>query len=140
MIKYLYFIVALVFSSSVLAEIVVPTRTIRADAIIRENDVALHRGQKADVFDRLSHVIGQEARVALYAGRPIRFDEIGPPAIINRNQIVGAFFRGKGLRIATEVRALERGGVGDYIRVMNLASRATIFGQVLPDGSIQIRN
>lgn len=66
--------------------------------------------------------------------------KLAPPAIINRNQIVGAFFKGKGLRIATEVRALERGGVGDYIRVMNLASRATIFGQVLPDGSIQIAN
>ncbi|SFS87493.1 flagella basal body P-ring formation protein FlgA [Sulfitobacter marinus] len=140
MIKYLYFISPFVIASSCLADMVVPTRTIRADAIIRENDVALHRGQNADVFDRLSYVIGKEARVALYAGRPIRFDEIGPPAIINRNQIVGAFFTGNGLRIATEVRALERGGVGDYIRVMNLASRATIFGQVLPDGSVQIAN
>jgi flagella basal body P-ring formation protein FlgA len=140
MIKLLYFILPFVLASPCLADIVVPTRTIRADAIIRENDVALHRGQNQDVFDQLNLVIGQEARVALYAGRPIRFDEIGPPAIINRNQIVGAFFKGKGLRIATEVRALERGGVGDYIRVMNLASRATIFGQVLPDGSIQIAN
>ena len=140
MIKLLYFILPFVLASSCWADIVVPTRTIRADAIIRENDVALHRGQNQDVFDQLNLVIGQEARVALYAGRPIRFDEIGPPAIINRNQIVGAFFKGNGLRIATEVRALERGGVGDYIRVMNLASRATIFGQVLPDGSIQIAN
>ncbi len=140
MIKLLYFILPFVLASSCLADIVVPTRTIRADAIIRENDVALHRGQNQNVFDQLNLVIGQEARVALYAGRPIRFDEIGPPSIINRNQIVGAFFEGRGLRIATEVRALERGGVGDYIRVMNLASRATIFGQVLPDGSIQIAN
>lgn len=79
MIKLLYFILPFVLASPCLADIVVPTRTIRADAIIRENDVALHRGQNQDVFDQLNLVIGQEARVALYAGRPIRFDEIGPP-------------------------------------------------------------
>ena len=140
MIKLLHFILPLVLATSGLADIVVPTRTIRADAVILENDVTLSSGQNADVFDQIDLVVGQEARVVLYAGRPIRFDEVGPPAIIKRNQVINAFFVGSGLRIATEVRALERGGVGDFIRVMNLASRSTILGQILTDGTIQIRN
>lgn len=140
MISLARFSLTLIFASPLMADIVVPTRTIRADAVILENDVTLSGGQDADVFDQLNQVIGQEARVVLYAGRPIRFDEIGPPAIVYRNQIVSAYFESAGVRIATEVRALERGGTGDIIRVMNLASRATIFGQIVPDGSIQIKN
>ena len=66
--------------------------------------------------------------------------DIGPPAIITRNQIVGLRYYANGINISTEGRALERGAVGDRIRVMNLGSRATIFGQVLNDGTIQVRN
>lgn len=136
------FFLSLIFLSGTtcLADVVVPTRTIRADAVILEKDVALQGGTATDVFERLADVIGQEARVVLYAGRPIRLDEIGPPAIVMRNQIVAAFFKGNGLRIATDARSLERGGVGDFVRVMNLSSRATLFGQVLHDGTIQIKN
>lgn len=137
--KISWAILAFLVSTPCLAQVVVPTRTVRADAIITEMDVMIGNVSAADGFDRLRDVIGQEARVVLYAGRPIMLDQIGPPAIVDRNQIVSLFFEGRGLRIATEGRALERGGVGDTIRVMNLASRATLFGQVQQDGTIQIR-
>jgi flagella basal body P-ring formation protein FlgA len=140
MIKHLLFALIATMGASAFADVVVPTRTIRADAVILEKDVTLQDGAQADVFARLHDVIGQEARVVLYAGRPIRLDEIGPPAIVSRNQIIGAYFEGSGLRIATEARALERGGVGDFVRVMNLASRATLVGQVQRDGTIRINN
>ena len=130
---------AFVFATPCLAQVVVPTRTVRADAIITEMDVMIGNGSNDDGFDLLRDVIGQEAKVVLYAGRPILVDQIGSPAIVDRNQIVSLLFEGRGLRIATEARALERGGVGDNIRVMNLASRATLFGQVQPDGTIQIK-
>ena len=38
----------------------------------------------------------------------------------------------------TEGRALARAGAGDYVRVMNLASRATVMGRVLQDGQIEV--
>jgi len=121
-----------------LSETVVPTRTIRAAALISENDVTLTGNTSPNGFTRLQDVIGQEARVVLYAGRPIMVDQIGPPAIVDRNQIVGLIFSGRGLQIVTDARALERGGVGDVIRVMNLSSRAVLSGQVQADGSVQI--
>lgn len=126
-------------STPAIADMVIPARTIRANAIITEFDVTLSQGELASGFDRLHDVIGQETRVVLYAGRPIRIDDIGPPAIVTRNQIVSLSFAGRGLRIVTEGRALERGAVGDNVRIMNLSSRATLFGQVMPDGTIQVR-
>lgn len=133
-------ILVLSTSSVALADVVVPTRTIRANAIITEIDVGIKAGELANGFDRVRDVIGQEARTTLYAGRPIRVDEIGPPALVERNQIVSLRFQSTGLVITTEGRSLERGGVGDRVRIMNLASRATLFGQIQPDGSVQVKN
>lgn len=71
-------------------------------------------------------VIGQEARVALFAGRPIRGSDIGQPAVVDRNQVVPLLFESVGLLIRTEGRALDRAGPGDVIRVMNISSRTTV--------------
>lgn len=121
------------------ADTVVPARTIRANAIITETDVTLVTSAKPHGYGRLSDVVGQEARVVLYPGWPILADDIGPPAIITRNQVVRVRFFGSGLSIVTEGRALERGAIGDRIRIMNLSSRATLFGQVQEDGTVQVK-
>lgn len=125
-------------ASSVQADIVTPTRTLRPGTLITAADLVLKSGVQPGMFDRIADVAGQEARVALYAGRPIPFEGIGPPAVINRNQIVALHFNAGGLSIRTEGRALERGGIGDRVRIMNLNSRATLFGFVQADGSIKV--
>ncbi|MCX7565783.1 flagellar basal body P-ring formation chaperone FlgA [Sulfitobacter sp. F26169L] len=131
---------AAVICFPVFADTVVPARTIRPNQIITEMDVTFAAGDLATGFARLADVIGQEARVALYQGRPILQGDIGPPAIVVRNQIVGLRYHANGINISTEGRALARGAIGDRIRVMNLGSRAIIFGQVLGDGTISVRN
>lgn len=122
------------------AEVVVPAKTIRANATITASDVTLKPIQNENAYTLLADVVGQEARTTLYAGRPILFDDIGPPAIVSRNQIVLLSYRSSGLKILTEGRALQRGGVGDRVRIMNLDSRATLFGQVQADGSVRVSN
>lgn len=138
MTRILAFLILALMPISSVADIVVPTRTIRAATIISEIDVTLKPGGTPNAFDRLEDVTGQEARTTLYAGRPIRLDDIGPPALIERNQIVSLRFQSKGLVITTEGRSLQRGGIGDRIRIMNLSSRATLFGQIEPDGSVRV--
>ena len=77
-----------------------------------------------------AQAIGQEARVTLYAGRPIPLSGLAPPALVERNQLVTLIFRRGGLDIRADGRALGRGAAGDEIRIMNLGSRSTIFGTV----------
>ncbi len=129
----------LIFAVPAQAETVTATRTIRANAIITDTDVVLSAVAVPNGYQRLADVVGQEARVVLYPGRPVLLDDIGPPALITRNQIVQVHFRGNGLEIVTEGRALERGAIGDLLRIMNLSSRATLFGQVQKDGTILVR-
>jgi flagella basal body P-ring formation protein FlgA len=126
------------FGQSVLADVVTPVRTIRPGSLIAAADLVIKGGDRPGVFDHILDVVGQEARTALYAGRPIPFDAVGPPALVDRNQIVSLRFEGNGLRISTEGRSLERGGIGDRVRIMNLSSRATLFGYIQEDGTIKV--
>ena len=82
--------------------------------------------------------VGREAKVTLYPGRPIRAEDIGPAALVERNAPVVLVFREGGLTIQTDGRALGRGAAGDPIRVMNLSSRNTVSGTILNDGRVQV--
>ena len=133
-------ILALVFlfvAATASAETVVAVKTIRANTILTAQDVAINRNMSGGIRNP-ADVVGMETRVVLYVGRPIRAEDIGPPALVNRNQIVPLVFRASGLSISTAGRALDRGAVGDMIRVMNMSSRSTLFGTVLPDGSVDV--
>jgi flagella basal body P-ring formation protein FlgA len=137
--KRFLFLVMMLAAPDLSADILVPVRTIRAKEIISAEDlepkVADIEGALSDVRD----IVGMEARVALYPGRPVRHEDVGPPAIIGRNDVVTIVFFQGGLRIETEGRALGRGALGETIRVMNLSSRTTVTGRVSGDGSIEVQ-
>jgi flagella basal body P-ring formation protein FlgA len=121
-----------------LAETILMARTIRAQAVIGPQDITSVAAIVPGTLQAGDPVVGMEARIVLYAGRPIRPGDIGPPAIVERNQVVALVYRQNGLTITAEGRALGRGGVGDRLRVMNLGSRNTVMGEVLGDGSISV--
>ena len=128
----------LILPGAAWADIIIATRTIRAQSLITAQDLAVKHGDIIGVAAFPEELIGQEARVALYAGRPIRLGDVGPPAVIERNQIVPLVFERGGLRIITEGRSLSRAGVGEYVRVMNLNSRTTVSGRAEPDGRVYV--
>ncbi len=125
-------------SLSAHAEAIVTTRVIKAGSVMHLEDLTVVKANIPGALGDPQAVAGQEARQTIYPGRPIRADQIGPPAVIERNQIVGLAFIAGGLAITTEGRALARGGVGDVIRVLNLSSRNTVQGQVMPDGTVRV--
>ena len=117
---------------------IVATHTIRSQAILTAADVSQIDQDIAGTYLSVAEVVGMEARVVLYAGRPIRIDDIGPPALIERNQIITLYYTSGALTIAAEARALARAGIGDRLRVMNLASRSVVSGWVQNDGSVSV--
>jgi len=125
-----------ILSSAALADVLVAARTVRSQAVLTPDDVIVQSGEVPGALENPDSVIGLEARVVLYAGRPIRAADVGPAAVIERNQIVALVYRRGSLVISTEARALGRAGPGENLRVMNLASRTTVNGRVAPDGSV----
>lgn len=120
------------------ADTIVPAHTIRAGSLIRAADLLVRDVEVAGAMSDPSLVVGQEARVSLYAGRPIRAGDIGPPALVERNQLVTLNYKKGSLLIRAEGRALGRAAAGDRIQVMNLASKSTLIAKVLPDGTLQV--
>jgi flagella basal body P-ring formation protein FlgA len=138
--KTFLLILALVVPTEALADTVVAARTLRAGTLLTGEDLALTAEDVPGALASLDDAVGMEARVNLYAGRPIRAGEVGPAAVVERNQIVVLIYDQGGLTIATDGRVLDRGGIGDRIRVMNLQSRSTVTGTVGEDGNVYVTN
>ncbi|GAB4387259.1 flagellar basal body P-ring formation chaperone FlgA [Albidovulum sp.] len=120
------------------AETLVAARTLRAQSLIGPGDVIAVPGEIPGAAATAGEVIGLETRVAIYQGRPLRLADLGPPALVERNQIVTLRYAAGRLEITAEGRALGRAGIGEPVRVMNLVSRVTLTGIVEPDGTIRV--
>ena len=120
------------------AESVVATRTIRAQSVISAEDLAIVDAALSGALGDPALAVGKEARVAIYAGRPVRAQDLGAPALVERNQLVSLIYLSGGLAISTEGRALARAAEGEVIRVMNLGSRTSVSGRIGPDGAIYV--
>lgn len=120
------------------AETLIAARTIRSQSVLTRDDVVVADHNTPGALRDPADAVGLETRVVLYAGRPVRAADIGPVTLIDRNQVIPLIFTTGGLTITTEGRALERGGIGDSLRVMNIASRTTVTGWVAPDGSVRV--
>jgi len=129
----------LMIASPAAADTVLAARTIPAKAIIGPDDIVLHDTSVAGAMSDPEVIIGQEAKVALFAGRPIRRGDIGQPAVVERNQLIRLHYEYGGLIISTEARALGRAGPGDYVRVMNLSSRTTVTAMITADGMAYVQ-
>lgn len=122
------------------AETVVAKRTIRSQAVLAADDIDLRSGVHPGAAARADQVVGLETRVILYAGRPILLSQLAPPALVERNAPVRMIYETAGLRIVTEGRALGRAGLGEMVRVMNLASRSTLTARVTGPGDVVVSN
>ena len=120
------------------AESLVAARTLPARSILAADDVMAVDAAIPGALTSAKAALGLETRVAIYAGRPVRAEDLGPPALVERNGRVTLVFSAGGLVIRAEGRALARGGAGEAIRVMNLASRTTVSGTIAPDGTVLV--
>jgi flagellar basal body P-ring formation protein FlgA len=130
--------VAVLAAGAVFAQSVTPVRTIRSQTVLAPADLVVSEESVPGGVPTIEAAVGLEARVALYAGRPILASQLGTPALVERNQVVRMSYAHGPLRIVTEGRALDRAGSGELVRVMNLTSKQTVTGTVAPDGSIEV--
>ncbi len=131
-------LLALLLASPALAQSVTVARPIRAGEAIDAGDLAFGDTLEADGFDDPRDLIGLEARVNLYPGRPVLARDVGMPTVVARNAVVPLVFQRGGLTITLEGRALGRAGEGDAVRVMNLSSRSTVTGIATASGSVVV--
>lgn len=131
-------VLILLFPTAALGDSLVAARVIKAQTPLVADDVMLVAADIPGALTDPAQAIGQEARIAIYPGRPVLGDSLGPAAMVDRNQIVSLTYQSGGLAIRTEGRALSRGAEGEIIEVMNLASRTKVTGRVGADGGVTV--
>ena len=138
MLRFLVILFLLGFVLPLRADVVVAAGTIRSQQVIGPNDVALASGTVPGALSNLDEAIGREARINIYPGRPVRSGDLQEPALVERNELVTLQFSSDGLMIITEGRSLDRAGLGERLRVQNLASRSTVTGMVVGPGLVAV--
>ncbi|MGF1445905.1 MAG: flagellar basal body P-ring formation chaperone FlgA [Pikeienuella sp.] len=117
---------------AVAQDAVTAARTLRPGTVLQPGDL---RGPA----EAQTPLLGLEVRRAIYVDRPVRSADLGPETLVRRNQIVAMLYRKAGLEIRAEGRALDPGGAGERIRVMNLGSRHWVAATVLDRGAVEVR-
>ena len=120
------------------AEELVAARNIRAGAVITATDIV--SPSDLDAMRRAVNIIGMEAVRTFYQGQPLREDNLRKPTLVKRNAIVHIEFSQGSMIINAEGRALDQGGLGDRVRVMNLISKRVVVATVSGTDSVKAKS
>ncbi len=124
------------------AEAVILTRSIGRTEVVRPADVVVERRAKANVPSdaalTVGEVVGRAARQPLRQGMPLRRIDLMKPEIVKRDESVTLVYVVPGMRLTTRGKALESGGEGDLINVLNPQSKRTVQGTVTGPGEVDI--
>lgn len=83
-------------------------------------------------------VLGMRAVRALVAGTVLRRDQFKPEPLVQRGQRVQIVLEQGALRIVAPGEALEGGGAGERIRVLNTSSRQVVVARVEDHKSVRV--
>jgi len=124
------------------ADAVVPNRTVARGEILRATDLAIERRPRAevtpDVPTSTAAVIGRAARQALRQGVAIHRNDLVKPEIVKRDDGVNLVYVVPGITLTARGKALESGGEGDIINVLNPPSKRTVQGVIIGPGRVDI--
>ena len=125
-------------ASPAVAQGVVAAATIRAGTVIAPEHLTMAAEAAPGALSDMRDAIGLEARVNLYADRPVRAEDLGAPTLVRRNERVSLVFVSGALRITAEGRALGRAGAGETVEVMNMGSRSVVLGVAVARGAVEV--
>jgi flagella basal body P-ring formation protein FlgA len=133
----------------------VPFRAIKKTKVF----ILTHSGKKNDVLrpesvttketlfnekkpgypSRLDDIVGRTLKKDVAAGTVITYSMLDDPVVIQKGEIVNIVAENKKLMVQAKGKAMEKGRVGDSIRVKNTLSEKEIFGKVVDDNTILVK-
>ncbi len=92
-----------------------------------------------DLLPRDRDPIGLEVKRHVSMNRPLTVHDVGPISLVHANAEVRVFYRAGALSMQMQGRALEAGGQGEQIRVLNTASSRTIRATVVAQDTVEVK-
>jgi flagella basal body P-ring formation protein FlgA len=132
----------------------IPFRSIRKTKIF----VLKHNGKKGDVIrsgsvtasevqfnenkpgypSKLDEITGRTLKKDVTEGTAISYSLIDDPVMIHRGEIIDIVAENKKLYVQTKGKAMEKGKMGDSIRVKNMSSDREVIGKVVSGDKILV--
>ena len=113
-----------------MVEVPVPLQTVAEGQKLTAGDLGrawiAEQTLKAEIVSSVIEVVGQEADRRLLPGRPIRVADVRAPRLVRKGDVVAIVYRGAGLEITTQGRAMEDGSAGQAVRVTNITSERLV--------------
>lgn len=106
--------------------------------IIKASDIGISGEDLASQRDIEQIYIGQQMRRTIYAGAKLNPSHVDKPTLVKRNTRINMVYRIGRLEMTASGRALDEGGAGDIISVMNLDSKRRVEGLILTNGSVEV--
>lgn len=100
-------------------------RPLKPGQLIQFEDLALERGDLTQfppgILSSPEQALGQQAKLTLSAGQPLRGDMLRPPPAIQRGQNITLISRGEGFHVSTEAVAMNDAAAGQVVQVRTSA-------------------
>lgn len=116
--------------------------TLKNGDIINERDIDMieiyAREVQPDMMLDVESAVGLTPRRLVAAGKPLRGIDLQAPQLVSRGENVTLVFDSAPLYLTAKGRALQAGGKGDMVRVVNIASNRSIEGIVTASGTVTV--
>ncbi len=103
--------------------------------IIGPNDVTVAHVRADQVRDGAVTdpyaLVGKQARRAIKEGEPVLASQLQAPVMVNRGDEVVIFYALKTMNLTAKGKAMDAGGQGDVIRILNTSSNRTLMAKVV---------
>ncbi len=125
-----------VFSGKVRLFVTVPVarRDMKAGQIVTRDDIAVNRiaqdGRRRIDPANVDDLIGKEIKRTVRAGQTITANDVQTQVMVAKGKVVTLNFSKGNIMLSAKGKALENGGLGDSVRVMNLQSKSVVQGTV----------
>lgn len=125
-----------VFSGKVRLFVTVPVarRDMKAGQIVTRDDIAVNRiaqdGRRRIDPANVDDLIGKEIKRTVRAGQNITANDVQTQVMVAKGKVVTLNFSKGNIMLSAKGKALENGGLGDSVRVMNLQSKSVVQGTV----------
>lgn len=85
-----------------------------------------------------SELMGRATKHPIRAGSTMRTYDIARPVAVERSQLVTILWSTPAMNLTAQGKAMETGGVGDVIRVINTKSKTALLAEILDDHTVRI--
>ncbi len=120
----------------------VPVHRLNPGAVVQADDLRIARVRaglaRGEIARAPDQAIGQTLRRQVVAGQPLALADLSRTPVVTKGARVIMRLRTPGLVLAAIGQALEAGGGGEHIRVLNIASRAIVEAEVIGPDEVRV--